>query len=249
MSWIPCAAYLDLESSPKSALLIIFAIRFGFSMAFGEKNYHPDQSWQGHEMAYKIAYGDVVDIVSTWEWLDYYALRSHLYPAFLSLPLHLWRILGIDSNFLVCNSILFMNAIIQVMGDYFLFHLANDMIGKQGALMTIVYALLNKRINEIFQKTLTNGCEAAFCVMGLYYFAHLKPKFDRNMTLMTLGITVAFIVRSSSLVGWIPLALFQCFSSMNYFFAIVLSGLFVAVPTFGLSVLIDSLCYGRFTCP
>jgi len=218
-------------------------------MAFGEKNYHPDQSWQGHEMAYKIAYGDVVDIVSTWEWLDYYALRSHLYPAFLSLPLHLWRILGIDSNFLVCNSILFMNAIIQVMGDYFLFHLANDMIGKQGALMTIVYALLNKRINEIFQKTLTNGCEAAFCVMGLYYFAHLKPKFDRNMTLMTLGITVAFIVRSSSLVGWIPLALFQCFSSMNYFFAIVLSGLFVAVPTFGLSVLIDSLCYGRFTCP
>ena len=115
--------------------------------------------------------------------------------------------------------------------------------------MTIVYALLNKRLNEIFQKTLTNGCEAALCVMGLYYFANLKPKFDRNMGMMTFGITVAFIVRSSSLVGWIPLALFKLVGSLEYFIPIVMSGLFVAIPTFGLSVVVDSVCYGRFTCP
>ena len=218
-------------------------------MVFGEKDYHPDQSWQGQEMAYKIAYGDVVDIVSTWEWIDFYALRSHLFPAFLSIPLHILRFIGLDTNFLVCNSILFMNSLIQVAGDYFLFLLSNDVLGREGALMTMTYAIVNRRLNEIFAKTLTNGCEAVFCVMGLYYYANLKPKFDRNMALMTVGITVAFIVRSSSLLGWVPLALVKCFTSFDYFVAIITAGILVALPTFAFSVGIDSLCYGRFTCP
>lgn len=200
-------------------------------------------------MAYKIAYGDVVDIVSTWEWIDFYALRSHIFPAFLSLPLHVLRFLGLDTNFLVCNSILFMNSIIQVAGDYYLFLLSNDILGKEGALMTMAYSIVNRRINEIFAKTLTNGCEAVFCVMGLYYYTNLKPKFDRNMALMTVGITIAFIVRSSSLVGWVPLALVKCLTSVDYFLAILAAAVFVALPTFAFSVAIDSICYGKLTCP
>ena len=150
---------------------------------------------------------------------------------------------------MVCNSILFMNSLIQVAGDYYLFLLSNDVLGREGALMTITYSIVNRRMNEIFAKTLTNGCEAVFCIMGLYYYANLKPKFDRNMALMTFGITIAFIVRSSSLCGWLPLALIKCLSSYDYFLAILTSGVVVALPTFAFSVLIDSICYGRFTCP
>ena len=91
--WIPCSKYLDFIKSPVRTFVVVFLIRFGLSMSFGFKDYHPDQHWQGYEMAYKIAYSDVVDVVATWEWLDLYALRSHLYPAYLSTPLHLLRFL------------------------------------------------------------------------------------------------------------------------------------------------------------
>jgi hypothetical protein len=98
-------------------------------------------------------------------------------------------------------------------------------------------------------KTLTNGVEAVFCTMGFYYFSTLKPKFDYGMVMMTFSITAAFIVRSSSLIGFIPLALFRMFQSWDFFIAILQSGIFVALPTVGLSIICDSIYYGKLTCP
>lgn len=74
-------------------------------------------------MAYNMAYGDKVPIVKSWEWMDYYALRSALYPMFLSLPLQVFRLLHIDSSILVVNSIYAMNCVIFVVADYYLYKL------------------------------------------------------------------------------------------------------------------------------
>jgi hypothetical protein len=67
---------------------------------------------------------------------------------------------------------------------------------------------------------MTNGAEAVFCMMAFFYYFKLKYvsynedkqksaikyiKFDRNMALMTFAITISFLVRSSSLIGWLPL--------------------------------------------
>jgi len=115
--------------------------------------------------------------------------------------------------------------------------------------MVLTYSLVNHRMNEIFQKTLTNGAEATFNVVGLYYFTKLGSKFDRNMILMTVAITVCFLVRSSSLVGWVPLALYFATRSLDNFMNIALAGVFIAVPITLFSVGLDSLFYGCLTCP
>lgn len=65
--------------------------------------------------------------------------------------------------------------------------------------------------------------------------------------MMTLCITIAFLVRSSSLVGWIPLALYKIFKSVDYFMAILSAGLLIALPVFVVSLGFDSLYYGHFT--
>jgi hypothetical protein len=80
---------------------------------------------------------------------------------------------------------------------------------------------------------MTNGTEAVFCIIALYYYTKLnyeddnknksfKPDkknlyliFDKNMALMTFAITIAFIVRSSSIIGWIPLALLYIFNASS----------------------------------
>lgn len=67
--------------------------------------------------------------------------------------------------------------------------------------------------------------------------------------MMTLCVTLAFLVRSSSLTGWLPLALHTAFSSCDYFVAVLSAGVCIALPVFGVSVLADSWFYGRFTIP
>jgi hypothetical protein len=200
-------------------------------------------------MAYHLAYRDVVPMVKTWEWDPNYALRSLFYPAFLSIPLHILRFLGLDTGFMVVNSVFFMNTIIQTMGDIFMYKLAKNLLGTKGAKLALLYMLFNKRINEIPQKTLANGAELNLTVIAFYFFSKLKPTFDRNMACMTLFITISFIIRSSSLAGWIPLALYKILNSWDYFTAILLSGLLVALPTFALSIFIDSSFYGMLTFP
>jgi len=75
------------------------------------------------------------------------------------------------------------------------------------------------------------------------------------MVLMTFAITMAFLIRSSSLIGWFPLALASILStnSINYIFlnlsAICKAGILVAVPLITISIGIDSLFYGKLTFP
>ena len=125
----------------------------------------------------------------------------------------------------------------------------------------MVYSLFNMRINELFSRTMTNGTEAVLAIVAFYYYTKLITNdkghkiFDFNMAIMTWAITMAFIVRSSSLLGWIPLAFATIFSSKNLycvsmnFFNILLSGIFVALPMMAVSILFDSLIYGKFTFP
>jgi Alg9-like mannosyltransferase family len=75
------------------------------------------------------------------------------------------------------------------------------------------------------------------------------------MALMTFGITMAFLVRSSSIIGWVPLALIYIFKAKSFeciiynLLAIIQAGLFIAIPMVFLSLCMDSLYYGTFVFP
>jgi len=69
------------------------------------------------------------------------------------------------------------------------------------------------------------------------------------MAMMTMSITMVFLVRSSSLVGWVPLALWKIFSGFDFFLAILTAGVCIAIPVCVVSVIIDSLYYGKLTIP
>lgn len=120
-------------------------------------------------------------IVKSWDWIPEFSIRNTFYPFYLSLPLHLLRWTGLDSNFLVVNSVYFMNTLIQVACDYFTHKLAKRLIGPRGAKVALVFSLFNYETNLILQKTLTNNPETAFTVAGLYFFSKLKPSIDENM--------------------------------------------------------------------
>jgi hypothetical protein len=66
---------------------------------------------------------------------------------------------------------------------------------------------------------------------------------------MTFSISIAFLVRSSSLIGWIPLALIQLFTSVDSFLAVLQAGLLIALPTITISCITDIISYGKVTNP
>lgn len=69
---------------------------------------------------------------------------------------------------------------------------------------------------------------------------------------MTFAITLGFLIRSSSLIGWVPLAFFKIFSTKDVFsntVAILAAGVYVAVPTVIISICMDSYFYGQLTIP
>ncbi len=160
-----------------------------------------------------------------------------------------------------------MNSLIIVLGDYYSFRFTETFINKKCALIFIIYSLFNKNINEIFGRTMTNGAEAVFCMIAFYYYFNLKYAdfnisknqyflfFEKNMALMTFSITMAFLVRSSSIIGWVPLALIYILSSSSFvcmllnLFAIAKAGVFVALPMIVISLAIDSFYYGKFAFP
>ena len=78
-------------------------------------------------------------------------------------------------------------------------------MGKKGALIFNVYSIFNRRINEIFQRTITNGVEAVMCMIAFYYYSSIKYQkdkgssrivFEKNLAAMTFAITLAFLIRS-----------------------------------------------------
>ena len=122
-------------------------------------------------MAYKMAYGDQIDILVTWEWLKYYALRNVLYPIYLSIPLHILRFLRIDYNTPVILSPIFMNTIIILIGDYYSYKLTKRLINRKCALIYLLYSFFDKDINLIFLRTMSNGIEAVLCIVAFYYYS------------------------------------------------------------------------------
>jgi hypothetical protein len=71
-----------------------------------------------------------------------------------------------------------------------------------------VYSLTSEHVNDYVLRTSANGVEGNLMFVVFYYYLNIKPKiFDKNLSLLTLAITFSFAVRSSSIVGYIPLAL------------------------------------------
>lgn len=79
--------------------------------------------------------------------------------------------------------------------------------------------------------------------------------FEKNLAIMTISITLAFIVRSSSLVGWIPIALATMYNSSSYLcifynlLVMIQAGILITIPMCIFSVAIDSIYYGKLMIP
>jgi len=246
---------LDLERG-WSGIIKLFLIRLAFTMSQVHLKKHPDEIQQGKEIAYKILYEQSdqningIQSFSTWEWWKGYNLRTFLYPLWLSLPGHLLKLLNLDTNLLLVNSIYFMHCLLWVLGDYYCFIFVRQLLGKREAIAAAILSVTSEHVNDYVLRTSANGVEGNLMFVVFYYYLNMKPKiFDKNLSLLTLAVTLSFAVRSSSIVGYVPLALVAIIKDPRFLVPIMVAGLTIAVPTVLLNLASDAYFYGYWTVP
>ena len=193
---------------------------------------------------------DGIQSLSTWEWWKDYNLRTWLYPLYLSLPGHVLKAFGLDTNFMIVNSIYFMHTLVQVVGDYYCYHFVRQLLGKREAAATLIFSATSEHVNDYVLRTSANGVEGNLMFVVFYHYLNMKPKFfDKSLSMLTLAITISFAVRSSSIVGYIPLALIAIAKDINYLLPIIVAGLTITVPFVLLNLVSDAYFYGYWTVP
>lgn len=201
---------------------------------------HPDEYWQSIEPAYNIVYGGVH---LPWEWSADYKLRSTLLPALLAIPLYLLKALGLDTTTAVKLCPMLTHIALVIVSDLYLWRIGKATVGKNQTRIALFFYLTIRQYNEIFIRTFSNSFETIFQLIAFHYFLRVGNKFDRNVVMMVGALTVNFIVRNTSVVGWPVLLAFKVVKD-GAFIPFAIAGFTVFLPLMTLSVVMDSLYFG-----
>ena len=102
--------------------------------------------------------------------------------------------------------------------------------------------LVSKVQTEYVVKCFTNAVEQILSVIAFYYFLDQKDSFNTKTALLTSTITLSFMMRNTSPIGWIPLlAIKELFEGSLLPFLI--AGVFVALPVIGMTIVVDTLYF------
>ena len=93
------------------------------------------------EVAYNIVYGGVT---LPWEWLPEYGLRSTLYPYYLSLPLYILKITGLDYTMAVRLCPQLAHIVLVLVGDWYFWRLGKLVVGKNATSLAAVLLIFNR---------------------------------------------------------------------------------------------------------
>jgi phosphatidylinositol glycan class B len=213
------------------------------TMTMTRNHAYPDEYWQGTEVAYNIVYGGVE---LPWEWAPNYRIRNVVYPYFIAIPLWIIKTLGVDSREMVRLAPYLAHLCTVMLSDIYFYKLAKKVFGSQTAKIAFMMYFTNAFFNSFLIRCFGNSVESTIHLVVFYYFYDITSNFDKNVTIVAFCLAVSMGIRNTSIMGWVPLLVFKMFQK-RAIVAFILTAVLVALPTLGLSVLIDSVYYGQLT--
>jgi hypothetical protein len=88
----------------------------------------------------------------------------------------------------------------------------------------------------------TNSIEEMLTIIGFYYYLKVDNKMSKDTAIFTAVVSLQFMMRNTSPIGWIPLLCVKVFRD-GAFVPFFISLIFVAIPILFLSTLLDSWYY------
>lgn len=103
--------------------------------------------------------------------------------------------------------------------------------------------LTNKAFNEIIIRCMANGIETILNIIAFHYFLKIKDKFNSDYALMTIFVSINFMIRNTSAFSWIPLFLVLIFKE-KALKPLIISLFLIAIPVLSCCIYLDSMFYG-----
>ena len=91
------------------------------------------------------------------------------------------------------------------MGDLLLWRGAKKYVGIEAAHIAMILNLLCRYQTTNISLCFTNSVEQILSVIAFNYFMEQKNMFNWNTVKLTATITLSFIMRNTSPIGWVPL--------------------------------------------
>ena len=129
-----------------------------------------------------------------------------------------------------------------ILNDHFIWKVGKKTVGIDGTRIGVLLIVMNHFQIEYITRCFGNSLEQILSVIAFYYYLKQKDRFTMDTVILTATITVAFIGRNTSIVGWIPLLAIKVLreGSLPPF---LLSALTVAIPCMAFMVYVDTLYY------
>ena len=89
---------------------------------------------------------------------------------YLSVPLRIVKMIGIDTNLIVNVVPYIAHCPIVILTDYFTWKVAKRVVGKDGASLTMIFYFFNRFFTMHIIRTLTNSIETMFTVVAFYFY-------------------------------------------------------------------------------
>jgi GPI mannosyltransferase 3 len=236
--YVPFWSWTDLDN-PRNWWFLV-AIRVLQALFMTKNLIHPDEYFQATQVAYNWVYGGVS---LPWEWDDNFRLRNALYPAYLAGPLYLLKLAGLDTPWVVRVQPYLTHCPLVILNDYFIWKVGKRVIGVDGSRIAMLLIATNRCQNEYIIRCFTNGLEQIFSVIAFYFYIDQDNRFSVNTAILTALISLAFMMRNTSPIGWVPLLAYKVLYK-GALLPFILSGIFVALPILALCTYVDTVYYG-----
>jgi hypothetical protein len=130
-----------------------------------------------------------------------------------------------------------------LLNDLYTWKVSKLVIGKNGARLAMILVFFNRFQTLHMARTLSNSLEQTFTMVAFFYYLEQRDRFNKNTIILTALITISFMMRNTSPVGWVPLLAIKVFREGSLI-PFLISGVFVALPLIFLCIWIDTTMYG-----
>lgn len=98
-----------------------------------------------------------------------------------------------------------------LLSDVYFYKFTKKALGIQTAKISFILYFTNAFFNQFLIRCFGNSVESTLHLVVFYYFYDITSRFDKNVSIVALCLSVSMGIRNTSIMGWVPLLLFKMF--------------------------------------
>ena len=129
-----------------------------------------------------------------------------------------------------------------IIGDVYLWRIGKSTVGKEATMLAFIFYLTNRVQNSLISRPFTNSIEEILTIVAFYFYQKVDKHLSLNTAIFTALVSLQFVMRNTSPIGWIPLLFIKVFRDGSLL-PFIATAICVALPIVVGATYLDSVFY------